>query len=373
VSLARGRSTRVTFTLSAAGAAQVAGCDSQALRVRVAAVRSRRFRATTTTIPIRPEPPACGQFFAPDSVWNQPLSPDAPLDAASDTLTATLRDDVHRGYNGGLPPDINTTAYSAPIYTVLADQPRVSVTLDKPTGQASDLARAFTSVPVPDDARPAAGTDAHMAVWQPATDTLWEFWRMVRRDDGWHAGWGGRQTNVSRSSGVYVAPVANWGATATSLSLAGGLITVAELRRGRIDHALAISLPEIRGGEFSLPAQRTDGRTSSSSAIPEGARFRVDPTLDLDRMSMPPVVRLLARAAQRYGMIVRDGGASISLYAEDPGPSGENPYPRLFGDRRAWELLRSFPWDRVQLTRMQLRPAGGAENPVVPPVCVIDC
>lgn len=83
-------------------------------------------------------------------------------------------------------------------------------------------------------------------VWQPSTDTLWEFWQLRRDRDGWQASWGGRMDRVSSASGAYAPPHANWGATASSLALAGGVITPGELRRGRIDHALAIAIPRTR-------------------------------------------------------------------------------------------------------------------------------
>ena len=41
-----------------------------------------------------------------------------------------------------------------------------------------------------------------------------------------------------RSSGAFTAPNANWGASASSLAVAGGLITPADIRSGNIDHAL---------------------------------------------------------------------------------------------------------------------------------------
>src|SRR4051812_22431695 len=38
-----------------------------------------------------PPAPSRAQLFAPDSVWNAPLPPDAPLDQANDVLVKTLR------------------------------------------------------------------------------------------------------------------------------------------------------------------------------------------------------------------------------------------------------------------------------------------
>jgi hypothetical protein len=368
VRLVGGRTSTLTLGLTPAGIAQVATCDAQDVIVRVSPLRRGKLRSVDAAQQLHVDPPACGRFFAPDSVWNSSLPEDARLDPGSDAVTGTLLRDVNDGYARGLPPSINTTSYSTPIYTVAADQPASRVILDKPAGVAPELVRAFSAVPIPAHARPAAGTDAQMIVWQPSTDTLWEFWSMKRRPDGWHAAWGGRITHTSTNPGVFREPVVSWGATATSLSLAGGLITASELRRGRIDHALALALPSIRRGEFSLPAQRTDGQSDSGSAVPAGARFRLDPRLDLDRLGLAPAVLAIARAAQRYGMIVRDRAAAVVLFAEDPAGLGENPYPALFGGRPPWDLLRSFPWQHLQLMPMQIVPASDEPNPS-PVVC----
>jgi hypothetical protein len=239
------------------------------------------------------------------------------------------------------------------------------VGLDHPPGYAPDLEAAFAAVPLPDDARAAAGDDAELVVWQPSTDTLWEFWQLRRHNDGWRASWGGRMERVSASSGAYTHPNANWGTTASSLALAGGVITPGELSRNQIDHALAIGIPRARAGEYSLPAQRTDGRSTCAHAVPEGARFRIDPALDIDGLGLDRPVAALARAAQRYGIVVRDQSAAVAFYAQNPTPLGADPYPELLGWKAPWDLLASFPWQHLRLTRMELvkMPSNGAPLP----------
>jgi hypothetical protein len=279
--------------------------------------------------------------FAATSFWNAPLAGTAPLAPTSSSLVAELRRQVDRDLALRRGPWINTTFYSSPIYRVPTGQPAVRVKLDQwnPAMQA-----AFDAVPIPPDARAAAGTDANMVVWQPSTDTMWEFWLMRRATDGWHAKWGGRMTGVSTNPGRYDN---NWGAPATSLPQIGGTITIAELRAGRIDHALAMAVPEPRRGVFVWPARRTDGISDSPLAIPEGTRFRLDPALDVEKLALPPATRILARAAQRYGMVVRDKSANVTLYAEDPTPTGRDPYPALLGGLPPNKVLAAFPWDRL--------------------------
>jgi hypothetical protein len=244
------------------------------------------------------------------------------------------------------------------VYTVPAGQPAVRVVLDSQYAEP-DLRAAWQEVPIPDGAVQAVGTDGHMIVHQPSTDTMWEFWRAEKRADGWHAAWGGRMPNVSTNPGFYTNP-SNWGSTATSLPMLGGLIRLDELEAGRIDHALALAIPEIRKDVYSWPAQRSDGSLDAPNAIPEGTRFRLDPSLDLDTIQMAPVVRLIAEAAQDYGIVLRDGAGSVTFYGEDPTPTGTNPYAGptgWFQGKSPATLMQQFPWARLQALQTKLRTA----------------
>lgn len=297
------------------------------------------------SFPDQPASPA--RPFSPDSFWNSPLPADAPLDPASATLTGEMRGQVTE-YG----PWINSVRYSTPVYRVGPEQARMRVALDQ---DSSRLSQAFESVPVPPDAVPGVGTQAHMVVWQPSTDTMWEFWKMARSEAGWHASWGGRMESVSQNPGHFVEK--NWGATATGLPLLGGLVTLDEMRSGRIDHALAVAIPRVRSSVFSWPAQRTDGQVDSPDAIPHGTRFRVDPTLNLDALELPRVTRMLAEAAQRYGIVLRDKAGAVTLYAEDPAPYGiGDPYPALYEGLSPSQIMRRFPWEHLQALKLQMSP-----------------
>lgn len=216
-------------------------------------------------------------------------------------------------------------------------------------------------MPLPADARPAAGPDAHLTVIQPSTNSMWEFWKLRKEGDQWQAGWGGAIHNLSSNPGYYTAGAwpgaqSDWGASATSLPVVAGTMTIGELESGHIDHALAIAIPNARKGVFAFPAQRTDGTLEAAQSIPEGTTFRLDPNLDVQALHLPPVVAMMAEAAQRYGIIVRDKTLhAIGFYAEDPSPLGANPYTRLFDGKTPGELLQSFPWSHLQVVKTSLK------------------
>jgi len=267
-------------------------------------------------------------------------------------------------------PHIDTARWSVPIYTVPADQPIVKVKLvplhEPKTTPALEADRALQSawnaVPLPPNAQPAEGTDKHLVVWQPSTDRLWEFWRLVQTDEGWQADWGGAMQNVSSNPGVYgpeAWPGAQpwWGGSASSLSLAGGVITFEDLERSQINHALVIAIPHVRAGVYASPAQRDDGTSAEPLSLPEGAHLRLNPNLDLATLHLPRLTLMIAEAAQRYGIFVRSTGAIVSFYGQDPVPTGTEPYtgPKgYFEGHTATQLIAAFPWSHLELLKMNL-------------------
>ncbi len=313
------------------------------------------------------------RFFGSASFWNAPLSLGAPLDPNSTAIVNALNQiEAKEAPNNQL--NVNTTAYSVPIYTVPAGQPTVKVTLNKGANSAANpLQTAWEAVPLPPGAQPAKGTDKHLVVWQPSADKMWEFWDFENTATGPVAKWGGAMQDVTGNSGVYTPTawpqllpnlgsweldVNSWGATGTSLPVVGGLITLEDLEKGRIEHALAMAVPDARAKEWAAPAYRSDGSSTEATSLPEGAHLRLDPELDLSALHLGHFVLMLAEAAQRYGIIVRDYSPNIVFYAQDPTPTGTNPYTArggYFEGKCACKLLASFPWSHLQLLKMELR------------------
>ncbi len=255
---------------------------------------------------------------------------------------------------------INTTSYASPLYFADANSPRMDVAITRCLALSDEdydeLARQFTNVPFPDHAVPADGTDAEMTIFEPSTDTLWEFWRLQKTEEGWQACWGGKLTHVSRSNGIHAKP---FGGTATCLPMTGGQITAEELEAGEIKHAMGIALVRAKKGKFSWPAQKDDGKDCDGTKnciendlIMEGQRFRLDPNINIDELAMHPVGKIIAKAAQQYGFVVWDKGGTTGLRAKNPKSYTqlglEDPYPDLFSPRDQWTVLDGFPWENLQ-------------------------
>lgn len=90
---------------------------------------------------------------------------------------------------------------------------------------------------------------------------------------------------------------------------------------------------------------------------PGGAHCRIDPSLDLFKLDMPPMTRAMAEAAQKYGIIATNQtGSGLCFWAEDPSQYGVDYKAATLG-LYPTQYLRSFPWKHLQLLKMHLTKA----------------
>ncbi len=218
-------------------------------------------------------------------------------------------------------------------------------------------------IPVPFDAQPDGGAydqragyvkDNHMALVDRSRNLQWEFFRpsmdapgsFIQFNNGatsptfpWSGSanctnaaatcpWGVSATVVDLA-GNSIIPSANTGADAANMPLLAGLIRPEEIAQGHIDHALALTVPGIGADPAMCPAthrvttnaQQPSGYNPAvnGEAPPEGARFRLDPSVDVAAISLSAAnewQRIVLYAMQRYGMYVRDNSGQLGIAAE---------------------------------------------------------
>ncbi|MDH6196788.1 hypothetical protein M2272_003441 [Mycobacterium frederiksbergense] len=237
----------------------------------------------------------------------------------------------------------NIVEFGVPIYTATASSPRYTVTCRITTWGPCPF--AGMQVPIPDGARPSPGSDGAMVVVDEATQRSYEFWQATFADGQWSASWGA----INDLSGT------GWGgnSTGSGASRLGGVIRIAEIAAGDIPHALALQTDSTCATEFRVPAVKTDGTSTGSDCIPEGARVRLDPTVNLDSLNLAPAVRAVARALQRYGAYVVDSGAvplSVSFEMDPTAtPDAIGSVYQRNGLRWDYDDLPGIPYDRLQV------------------------
>jgi hypothetical protein len=185
-------------------------------------------------------------------------------------------------------------------------------------------------VQIPRLARPAGGSDRHMAIVDQLGRWEYDLWQVqrgplpapggtLRVSHGGRTRWG-----TAGSDGLGSA------ATAAHFALAAGMIRAEEWDAavrsgGAINHALFIGLrctsassvyPAQSGARATLCAAR-----ERTQAPPLGARLRLDMSeAEIRALAVPPWERPILRAMARYGMIVGDTfggeGRSFGLWVE---------------------------------------------------------
>jgi hypothetical protein len=319
----------------------------------------------TVTIPtFRPQssaisssaPVVTDSVFSVTSFWYSAIPVNAPLHANSaGFVTEFLRQ--KQAYYGTV--NINTTAYASPVFFADASTPTIKVAYSNcqnKTLPETALETQWEAVPMPSDAVPADGTDAEMTIYQPSTNTIWEFWMASKVAGQWQACWGGKMQSTNTSNGIWPNP---YGASATGLPFLGGQVTAEELTRGEIRHAIGIALVDTEAFTVvSWPANRSDGMnpTLAPNRIPEGLRFRLDPSINVDALAMTTVGKIIAKAAQTYGFVVWDKAGALSIRVQNPKSYTAlgkiDPYVALFGGQPSYAILNGFPWDRLQFMPM---------------------
>jgi hypothetical protein len=285
--------------------------------------------------PQAPGPGSVARLFS--SVANNPWTTPIPPDAAVDPRSATYAKGLTRK-----PLVISYEQWTVPVYQADDTTPRHDV----PLTAAWAPGEVLHDVPIPDDAMPDPSDDAHMVVVDRTQDCVYEFWKARRGNSGWTAAWGNAIS--TDSDGVYPGGLSS---RASGLSAAAGLVTPEELRYGVIDHALVFAYPYTKSGGPVSPATSSDGRSSADYALPQGARVQLDPSLDLTALGLDAYELTIARALQRYGMILADTSGGFTIYAVHPRSQPPGAYKDLLPDW-PWVGLEKIPRDRFRVLEL---------------------
>jgi hypothetical protein len=229
--------------------------------------------------------------------------------AAVDANSARYLESI--GLGGHLHPDFGTNpSYGIPYTVVGAGQPRVPITFTE-FGKESEPG----PYPIPPGA-PVEGAgepgDRHVLVLQRGGCKLYELYAAARRGAGWEAGSGAvfnLRSNALRPEG--------WtSADAAGLPILPLLVRYPEVRAGRIDHALRVTVAHTQRG-YIHPATHFASSSSDPNLPPMGLRLRLKTSFSLAGFHGQSLVVL--RALKRYGLVVADNGSSWYITgAPDP-------------------------------------------------------
>ncbi len=255
------------------------------------------------------------EVFPPDNAWNQIVSA-WPLHTNSRNIVASIGNDKPLRYN----PDMG-------FILVPPDQKRVEV---KITDYAAESDKG--PYPVPDqlsiEGWPAwfhrdsghpnvtledvqrdqlnLGGDRHAIVVDPINRMLYEFDGMRRTGSGWQAA----QASIFDLKTNKLRPTGWTSADAAGLPIFPAVVRYDELRRGRIDHALRVTVRKTRK-DFIAPATHYASRLTDANLPRMGERFRLRQNFDVSGFS--PEARTILVTLKRYGMFVADNGIEWAI------------------------------------------------------------
>ncbi|MGH2928035.1 MAG: hypothetical protein ACRDL8_07530, partial [Solirubrobacteraceae bacterium] len=232
-------------------------------------------------------PVTCWRPYAPDSPFNRRIGDDPRLDPQSAAIVDQLASEGPPGSPvvgvAGTPRD-----FGHPAYYPRPGDPQYVLHCTKPWGRCpieGDRVR------IPLGARPAAGSDAHMAIVDLASGWEYDLWQAATPGGAGgtlDVAWGGR-TRID-GSGL------GSNATAAHFGLLAGVIRAPELRAGRIDHALLMVTRCTSG--YVPPAAAGGSRCDHTPNAPKaGMRFQLEMSdAEIDRLPLPGWKRTILRA-----------------------------------------------------------------------------
>lgn len=270
------------------------------------------------------------RFFSESSFWNTPIPTDAQSDPKSDHYIKMLETEP-TGQNFL----INIEKWTIPVYEVHDTTPRYKIGLYKLTDADKVEWRskrdyyghgpAFDAepVPIPSDATPDREYDSHMALVDYKNRVAWDMWGLHKNPDGtWQSKTGMKYSldgdgtftkdtfNVVNGESIHF----HGPSRAPGVPAIAGLIMYDEVKNGEIKHKLAACTRFAAYKQFTYPAIWTDG--FMKDGIPEGATIQLDPNLDLSQFDLLPGEKIVAKAAQKYGIVIVDWGGGQALYGE---------------------------------------------------------
>ncbi len=268
--------------------------EAHAARSRAALPDRSRVASTARSCPIFPR----------ENPINQEIA-HAPVDPRSAQYLASIGASLHLHADFGANP-----AYGIPYVVVPAHQPEVPITFTAYGAESNP-----GPYPIPLDA-PIEGAgeagDRHVLVLQEGTCKLYELYDARRVGRGWEADSGAvfdLRSNALRPEG--------WtSADAAGLPILPLLARYGEVRAGRIDHALRVTVPRTQAG-YIHPATHFASSSTDPDLPPMGLRLRLNARFDLAHYHGQALIIL--RALKRYGLIVADNGSSWFITgAPDP-------------------------------------------------------
>lgn len=348
--------------------------------------------AAGTPPPDDPPPPISGlsdgitrhggspaQLFSPTSWINAPLPSNVAIDSRSSAAVAALVSQA------SIPsPYFGAQKYSARVVRWDPSATRVPCLIRR-SGTLPNWAIAMQEIlmdpgaMIPPDYVNQGDSDDSFCVYCPEDNLAQEFWRLRPIDPATNNGvswmcqgmwnFSNLSTHPARSrnntqGAVYPhAPLTtakrkiyedtSMSLTAGRIPLIGTLLTVEDLQRGQVDHALGMSAVYSRTETFNSadpnkgyqwPASSSDGFSAKDYPVREGDRYRFPPGYTIPS-NVHPICQRIIQGVRDYGLVLTDKAGTLEIDGEAGCVAYLNGTPN-------YQILNGFPWGDLQLLAM---------------------
>lgn len=270
------------------------------------------------------QPPGCFRFYGPESPFNTLIGGSPAVDPNSANIVSRLMSFKATPQQIPLNVADTTLDYSHPLYYSQPSDPVYTIHCTENWGTC---AVEGAKVKIPSAARPAAGSDGHMAVIDQANGVEYDFWGVssTKPANGGtlDINWGGK-TPIGNNSGTGLGS----NATAAWFDLAAGEIRPEEMESGAINHALFMVVKCTNGTSvYPAPAGTTgsvcsDEGLSNTNAPAMGQHFYLAMTnSQVDTLSAPAWQKIMLHALVNYGAYVGDTGGQGWNFQVESGSS----------------------------------------------------
>jgi hypothetical protein len=309
-------------------------------------------RLETRADPSEPAGPAgradrAWRAFHADSWWNTPLPDEVPLDPAGEQILEYLRTAPESGRGCVTLAGAGDSPWGQPVYDARPTDPAYDVEgLPEPLPE-------LTRLRIPVGARSALNSDRSMIVYDRSRGYVVALTGADydARRDAWSAA--GATVTYLDSNGLH----ARTGQSddprnrGTHRGNNGAVMAVEhdEVVAGAIRHVLKVAAgPEVADRHvFPMIGSDGDYQGSDPAVPPQGLRFRIKPTIDLEAMGLGGEALVIARALQDYGFYIGDSGGTTALKLEDTRAQGEGQLWSVAADDLCALPLTLDYWDVV--------------------------
>jgi hypothetical protein len=245
-------------------------------------------------------PGACWRPFAAGSPFNRAIPANAPVISNSAAIVRRMVS-LYGGPAKMTAGDADSAYdWSHPLYYAQPTDPVFRLHCTESWGTCPIEGH---QVRIPDRARPAGGSDGHLAVLDYSTGWEYDLWRVRSKPAGGGTldfSWGGRTRLDGDGLGT--------NATAAHFALSAGIIRAEEMAAGRIDHALFMVVKCTAGKVY--PAGGGGAQCADPANAPAGGmRFQLDySSAEIEALSVPRWKKTILHALATYGAYVGDTG-----------------------------------------------------------------